>query len=481
VLEIGCASGGNLLPMAAGLPSSTFIGIDYSSKQINDAEKSLGELGLKNVTFLCEDIRRVDTQSLGTFDYVIAHGIYSWLPADAQEALLKLYRDCLADDGIGYISYNTLPGWRMRGIVRDMMLFHAELFSDEQTRIAQAKALLDFVSGAIPADKNPYGLYLQSELQRVNQSNDSYLRHDHLEEHNEPLYFRDFMARCNVFGLQYLGESEFPSMVGRGFAAPVHEKLMEISSDVIRHEQYMDFVRNRTFRQTLLVRNGESIQRTVKGHRLSSLHVSSKIIPSDPAACVTDESNVAYTVADGTSLNIGCAVTKTAFSLLAEVYPATIPIKDLVQLAREKLSPMHRSMVAEKTDFASLVRDLLVAFTGHGVVFLRDVPLVAVAKASDQPTASAYARWQSATTRILTNLRHDTIVVDEPAGVMLPELDGTNDRAALLAILHQHIAKGRLQVTANGQSVIPELDSRELALILSALLESFARDALLVS
>src|SRR5690606_25508201 len=106
VLELGCAEGGNLIPMALGLPEGRFVGIDLSPRQIDDGRKVVAELGLSNIDLRPLSILDVD-ESLGTFDYIICHGVYSWVPEPVREAILRIMDRNLAPEGVGYISYNT--------------------------------------------------------------------------------------------------------------------------------------------------------------------------------------------------------------------------------------------------------------------------------------------------------------------------------------------------------------------------------------
>lgn len=109
VLEIGCASGANLIPMALSLPGASFIGIDISPRQIAEGQRTIDALGLTNITLLVRDLQEVGDE-LGQFDYIIAHGVYSWAPAPVRDRLMALTKRCLAPNGIAYISYNTYPG-----------------------------------------------------------------------------------------------------------------------------------------------------------------------------------------------------------------------------------------------------------------------------------------------------------------------------------------------------------------------------------
>ena len=88
VLELGCAGGGNLIPMASELPGSRFLGVDLSSRQIEDGCRTIEALGVGNVELLHRSILDVD-DDLGRFDYVICHGVYSWVPPEVQAKISR--------------------------------------------------------------------------------------------------------------------------------------------------------------------------------------------------------------------------------------------------------------------------------------------------------------------------------------------------------------------------------------------------------
>src|SRR5262249_54229313 len=145
VLEIGCASGGNIIPMAEQLPGSRFVGIDLSPVQVAAGQRTIERTRLTNVELRNTSVLDVD-ECLGTFDYVVSHGVYSWVPPAVQNKILEVCSRNLAPNGIAYVSYNTYPGWHMRGLIREMMCYHTARFHDAQTRIRQARALLDFLA-----------------------------------------------------------------------------------------------------------------------------------------------------------------------------------------------------------------------------------------------------------------------------------------------------------------------------------------------
>src|ERR1700693_4931132 len=164
VLELGCAGGGNLIPMAVEFPGAQFVGVDLSAVQVADGDAVIRALQLSNVRLIACSVMDID-DSFGQFDYIIAHGIYSWVPNEVQEKILEICNRNLVPSGVAYVSYNTLPGWRMRGVVRDRMRCHALQYSEPAERVAQARAMLDFLARGVPDENSAYGKLLRSELE----------------------------------------------------------------------------------------------------------------------------------------------------------------------------------------------------------------------------------------------------------------------------------------------------------------------------
>ena len=107
VLELGCAAGANLIPMAFYLPESQFMGVDYSKVQIDDGQKVLQSLRLANIELKQLNILEID-KTLGQFDYIICHGIFSWVADEIQEKIFSICSQNLAPQGVAYVSYKSL-------------------------------------------------------------------------------------------------------------------------------------------------------------------------------------------------------------------------------------------------------------------------------------------------------------------------------------------------------------------------------------
>ena len=351
VLELGCASGGNLIPMAQGLPHSEFIGVDFSAHQIASGQRAAAALGLKNVTLWHMNILDVLSADLGQFDYIVAHGIFSWVPRDVQEAILEICHQHLAPYGIAYVSYNVYPGWHMMGAIREMMLYHTRDVTEPPLRAAQARALLDFLAQSIPADGSPhssllstYSSFLKRETEHIHGSPDAYLLHDELEEINAPIYFYQFAERAACHGLQYLSEVELSSVMPANFPPEVSANLFKLARDVVEMEQYMDFLRNRTFRKTLLCHQSIPVNRTLKANRVMGMHIASRARPVSAQPDLNSAGVEKFTSSsDGATFTTDHPVTKTAMTLLSEIWPHAMFFDTLLDTARARLNAINPS------------------------------------------------------------------------------------------------------------------------------------------
>ena len=463
VLELGCAGGGNLIPMAVTMPSATFVGIDLSARQIAGGQAAAAALGLRNVDLRQQSIADVD-ESTGMFDYIVAHGVYSWVPRDVQEAILAVCKRNLAPNGVAYVSYNTYPGWRMRGMIRDMMLYHAQQFGDAPLRVQQARALLDFLVQSVPTENNPYGILLKQEVEGLRNAGDWYVFHEHLEDINEPLYFHQFAERAAAGGLQYLGEAEFDSMLASNFPPQVEETLRKIAPDIIRMEQYMDFVRNRLFRQTLLVHQELSLNRNLDWRTMQGFHVASPARPTNASPDLRPNAIEHFRTPRGAGVATAVPIVKAAMTVLSELWPQGMAFGDLCSAARRRVesgSLLAQDGSAAAADAQVLGADLLRCFASS-LVELRIRPARFARQAGSRPRASVVSRLQADKSSRVTNLRHEDVNLDEFNRQLLRHLDGSRDRSALLAVMEELVNKGELSINRQGRAVTDPTAIRQI-------------------
>ncbi len=163
VLELGCGDGGNLIPMAISFPGSEFLGVDLAPTAIARGRSAIEAVGLSNIRLLEASFGDVGDEFSG-FDFIIAHGVYSWVPEAVREQLLAVIRARLRPAGIAFVSYNAQPGSQVRGVLRQMMLLHTRAITDPRTKIEQARALLRMLMHAPAEAADIYRPLLKSEL-----------------------------------------------------------------------------------------------------------------------------------------------------------------------------------------------------------------------------------------------------------------------------------------------------------------------------
>lgn len=477
VLELGCASGGNLVPMASLLPGSTFLGIDGSARQIGDGERLLAGLGLPNVTLRHADFMDL-VPDLGEFDYVLCHGVYSWVPAAVQRRLFEIIARHLSADGIAYVSYNTYPGWHVRGLIRDMMLYHTKRIGEPAERVGQARAFLDFLAQSVGEENTSYHHILRHEVQLLRGAPDYYLFHEHLEDANEPVYFHQFVQQAESYGLRFVGEADLSVMVPSHFRPEVRDVLHRIAEDHVHLEQYMDFLRNRTFRQSLLARPGKEIQYRIEPGLLAGFFVSSPLTP-DPGRADQFRSPFGATVTAGDPLSRG------ALAALAGCWPGALPFAELCDLARSCGDGISiRDAANASADAERLGRWLLtlhVSGAGRLVeLHLRKPSCTGVV--GPKPSTTALARLQAAGGGHVTNLRHERVPLPDFDRHLVRHLDGLHDRDSLRATLVSLAERGTLTVTRHGQPVHERAASSEIIeQAIGQRLPILARNALFLS
>ena len=490
VLELGCASGGNLLPLAVALPGSEFLGIDLSARQIAEGQLLITNLALGNVALQKADLLALagEASALGEFDYIICHGVYSWVPAPVQRAILTICQRHLAPHGIAYISYNTLPGFYRRQPLRDLMLFHREHNAQlgragdaDKALLAgpavvrESRALVDLMLQGVADKKGSWAHILQEEADVLRSAPDGYVFHDHLEADNNPCYFHQFAAAAKTHGLQFLAEAEPLGTLDR-FPPAVQQRLKPFRQDVVVLEQYLDFLRGQSFRCTLLCRAEVSLTREPPLKRLQPLWVScaswpaaaSPPTPADlrSAAGVTFRSRQQPVVVSDPAL-------KAVLWTLCEKEPRALAFSELGAGVTELLG---------KTIAEPALAELLLYGYRAGVLRLHVAPPRFALSLSERPLGSPLARRQAQTQSQVANLRHQIAELSPLERLVLPLLDGAHDLPALLPPLLEAVRSGAL-VIERGKSASRDGSTLRQVLTkqLEATLQTLAGCALLIA
>jgi methyltransferase-like protein/2-polyprenyl-3-methyl-5-hydroxy-6-metoxy-1,4-benzoquinol methylase len=476
VLELGCASGGNLIPMAASLPECRFVGIDLSPRQIAEGSEVVGALALRNIELKTQSILDVD-DTFGTFDYIICHGVYSWVPPEVQDKVLRICAGHLAANGVAYVSYNTYPGWHLRGVVREMLGYHVRPFRDALQRVRQARAFLDFLSESVRDPDGVFGRLVRKEAEGLASESDTYLFHEHLEEVNSPVYFHQFAERAAACELQYLGEAQ-PSPLTADLPAKVRHVLDQLAPDRLAREQHLDFLSNRTFRRTLLCHKGVRLQPAPSWEAVKRLRLAALVRPVNPQPDVTgDGAEAFHTASGGVSLTTNRPLVKAALVALFDAWPRSVSFEALWSGVCGRLGQAG----ADNGSRDELARTLLHCYLSHLVELQSNEPAF-VLEPGERPVASPVAHVQAASETRVTNLRHRSVELTDFDGFVLQHLDGSRNREDLFRVLCEAVAEGSLEVHRDGPSA-PDAAAVQAALAeaLNACLHRLAGNALLLA
>ena len=437
VLELACGAGHNLAAQALAYPAARFIGCDASAAAVADARELVQALGLANVELRRQDLCEVDA-SWGKFDYILCHGVFSWVAPDVRRRLLEILRHNLAPQGIGYVSYNALPGWRLRHVVRDLMCFHAGGFDDPAEAIAQARGILALAAEAHAAD-DPFGKLLREEYFQLSQSPDGYLYHEMLEEHNQPFYFQDFLEQIESAGLQYLAEAEFSQMFTWDLSEAARAFLDGMP--LPDREQYLDHLRGAAFRRSVLCQAEVVVDRRLDHRVLERFSVA-----------LTPEARLeASDGAEGGRLVIGpCELvctdppTLAALRRLEDCRPAFAPVRLLRECAAAEPSPGPGAGREQGAD--RLTRFLLDAMTAGAIEGALSAPCIA-SRVSERPTVSPLARLEARRGNVVTNQRQQQVRLTGVSCLVARLLDGARDRGEVAAAVSQELQSGRVSLS----------------------------------
>jgi len=323
VLELGCGDGGNLIPLSQELRAGEFLGVDLSESAIRKANERIKSIGATNIKFECRDLLEFEPAE-GSFDYIIAHGLYSWVPDAVKDRILKIIRSALSPAGIAFVSYNCFPGWHQRCLAREFMILHTAGIEGPKLKVTQARAALGFLAESSTHRSLIYRMQTAEERDTVAKLNDWHFYHDYLSENNDPRYFLTFIDEAMSSGLQYLGDAELSQMLPLEFPQEVQDRVTKIAGDVLRLEQYLDFLRNRMFRRTLLVRDDVVIRRELRASDLETLAIAS---PMNGA--LQPAGHYQFSHPNGGGITSPDPAFAKALLLLRQKYPTALPFDSL--------------------------------------------------------------------------------------------------------------------------------------------------------
>ena len=426
VLEIACGDGGNIIPMGFQLPGSEFVGIDSASIPIEHAQRVIERCGVKNVSVQALDLMEFG-RDFGTFDYIIAHGIYSWVPKAVQERILGICRDHLSPNGVAFISFNTGPAGHIRQLTRDMMMFHLRAAGIETDPVRAGREFLQTLVN-LADETSIWKAVLWEETVRLSKRPDSVTYHDELGAGYSWSYFSGFAADAERNGLQFLSDTNLSDAIEPPSKPEAAEALDRLAQgDVIKYQQYLDFLVFRGFRRTLLCHRGIPLERSRFPERVQALLVASPLSKSS----VKPDGGVVFTKRRASaSVTTNSLIVSLALERLEKDWPRAQPLAELAREIAAQVPPDQRG------ELPAVLAQGLLKLAANKLVDLRTYQAPLAESVGERPMATSLARIQAQETTLIATLLHTQVEISDPQTRRLLQLiDGTRDLRALVAAM----------------------------------------------
>lgn len=421
VLEIGCGFGGNIISYALANPDTQFTGIDLSEKQIEGGREVVKQLGLTNVELLCQDISCFENQDV-KFDYIICHGVFSWVPEFVRDKILQVVKNNLAENGSAIISYNTYPGWKSLEVVRDIMRFRADTFAKYNESFTSLDKLA-FGRGAVAFLKefaigNPT---VKDICQRVDDGDDHYVYHEYHEEYNHPFYLYEFNALLERNGLAHICDATlnktFPIFENEEIEAKLNQ---ECGNNHVLKEQYYDYLLHSQFRTSIIthLENKEkcNISRDIKVKDLDSLYIRARVQDDNPPELI---------------------------SFLSRFYPKMVNVKAFIDNYVEG---------DKNAGYAAILTQI---YNQKLEFYARDIPVIETEKLKLKPVYAKYFAYHLETAKpvvSLSNFVGNILSLSKHELETLLQCDGTKTDQELVDFVMGRINDGEWQVVTENEN-----------------------------
>lgn len=449
VLEIGCGVGTDLLAFGLAFPNASAVGIDISGVQIEIATNRAKRLGVSSVEFQKHDLTDLP-DDFGEFDYIIAHGLYSWVPAEVRESLMQVVRRHLAPHGMAMVSFNALPRWGGRSVSRRLMQRAARDATNPVEAVELSrKALRTLAENARGSSPIVDSIRVTSRL--LDDMDANYIYHDWLATFNEPFWFRDFAAHAGREQLQVLGDAKFSLSCDLTETSSTQEAAAAIE-DPIERRQFLDIMGGSGFHSSLLVHASRKEPRP-DPLQVIDLRVSSFAAPEGELD-MTDGVEADFRGTGYRSFGVSSELMKAALVEMKRIWPATIAVDELLDVIRpsfgDRYLPWKRGMLLNK-----LAAGLLYLHAQDQVFFhCREVPIAT--EVGDRPRAFPLSAETAENNRYATNLRYEDNAVDVFQSAVLQLLDGERDRDTVTAELLKKVDSGQLDIDEKTEDAIRE-------------------------
>lgn len=464
VADLGCAEATQLLYWAEAHPDSEFVGIEVAAQQVTFARERIRSLGLTNVVVHHGDVAELGPE-LGAFDYIVCHGVYSWVPEAVRDRILSWCRAQLSDTGLAYVSYNANPGWAHNRPLRDLLLLAADGASDLREAVVRCRTVLQHVRGQLDTT-TPYGALLHDRIDELLEKPDTAIAHEYLAPHNDAVYVDEFTAHAGAHDLRYLEDLAVrsgPPFNGAGGGVP--RTLADVTA-----QRELDFLRGTTFRAALLCRGDVEVLDERELETVLHLHAAAAITPSGDVDAQGGTEAV-FTGRLGGRLHTRSPRMKAALGVLADRWPDSVPVAELVATSGGS---------EDRAEVDDLLRQL-VSLHAQGACELTTERFRLTTEVSGLPVVAGTARLALELGEPVANRRYERVGLDPLLAFVAVRLDGTRDAPAVEAVVLEAADRGELSIADEHGDPIedPVVLRAEVARLVPHVLGVLAREGML--
>jgi SAM-dependent methyltransferase len=286
-LELGFGQGLSANIHAAACPGD-YWGCDFNPEHAANAAYWAAISGA-SARFTGESFAELaGREGLPAFDHIVLHGVWSWAPEPAREAILDIIRRRLKPGGVVYVSYNAQPGWTEILPLRQLMV---QVAGTDTATAAAADAAIDeafafaerlHAAGAGFFAANPGA---KRRLDAIAGLSRSHLAHDHFNPTWTPFYFAEAQARMAGAGLDYVASASLLDQLDDLNLTGPQAALLDGLDDPIQRESVRDFLVYQSFRRDLYQSAPRALSPEERGARLARQRIALTV---DPAAVAYD-------------------------------------------------------------------------------------------------------------------------------------------------------------------------------------------------
>lgn len=474
VLEIGCGTGKNLIAMAELLPKAEFVGIEPSEEEHSIAKETVESLGIENVTLLNESIENFHSEK--SFDYIICHGVFSWVSKTIQAEILRKIKALLSDAGLAMVSYNSYPGWHLRQSIRDLLLSFDIKEEPAVERIKKARETLKSVQAAVLFDHDrPFSVLLHQEIERIAREPDAYLLHEFLANENHAYYYKDFCEAVKTHRLIAIGDARFFRMsINRLFqgdvASAAFKKILQLGTEVNSIEHVMDHLWFNVFRESILCHDTHTPTADIELEQIRTLSFCGFLNYDADAKEFKD--------IKGITLKISHPLLEKTLHILTKNYPTFVSYPQLLLLAQQAINDRERDTSRDE----DLLAGALLEWMQRDIIDFSLHPPTCNDRVLAHPKTTPFIRKQAQESNVVVNLFHNSIDIGPLEQELLKLLDGVTDREVMAKHAYALISKGEGGIREDGVEITdPEKQKELLNGLVSETLETLRRAGLLVA